>query len=88
MRFPLSTLTLLPSLALAGQLKSRSPYVVKGDHPVPARWQRVDRAPAAHPIELRIGLKASQFDELERHLYEGESRAPPLLQPIADHYSL
>ena len=62
---------MLPSLALAGQIKARSPYVVKGDHPVPSRWQRVDRAPADHPIELRIGVKSSQFEELERQLYEG-----------------
>ena len=71
MKLSLTALALLPSLALAGQVKSRSPYVVKGDHPVPPRWERVDRAPAAHPIELRIGLKSSQFDELERQLYQG-----------------
>ena len=72
MRFILAALALVPSFAFGGQLRSRSPYVVKGDHPVPPRWQRIDRAPAAHPIELRIGLKSSQFDELERQLYEGQ----------------
>ena len=71
MKFSIAALAVLPSLATAGQIKSRSPYAVKGEHPVPPRWQRIDRAPAAHPIELRIGLKSSQFDELERHLYEG-----------------
>ncbi|KAA6413001.1 MAG: tripeptidyl peptidase [Lasallia pustulata] len=33
-------------------------------------WTRVGPAPADHRINLQIGLKQSQFDELERHLYE------------------
>lgn len=73
MRFLFGALAFVPSLAFGVQLKSRSPYVVKGDHPVPPRWQRIDRAPAAHPIELRIGLESSKFDELERQLYEGQN---------------
>ena len=73
MKVSLTALAILPAVAIAGQIKSRSPYVVKGEHPVPRRWQRLDRAPATHPIELRIGLKSSQFDELERHLYEGQT---------------
>ena len=49
----------------------RSTYAVKDRHYVPSRWSKVQRAPADHLINLQIGLKQSQFDELERHLYEG-----------------
>ncbi|RMZ85597.1 hypothetical protein DV737_g663, partial [Chaetothyriales sp. CBS 132003] len=51
-------------------VQPRSPYVVKGSHPVPPRWERVDRADPDHSIELRIGLTQSDFEELERQLYE------------------
>lgn len=32
----------------------------------------MDRADPDHPIELRIGLKQSEFNELERQLYESK----------------
>ena len=60
----------------ASPLKARSPYAVKDSHHVPARWYRLDRAPADHMINLQISLKQSQFSELERHLYEGEDIHP------------
>jgi tripeptidyl-peptidase I len=68
----LSCLAALVAPSLAATIKSRSPYAVKGSHPVPPRWERVDRAHPDHPIELRIGLKQSQFDELERQLYQSK----------------
>jgi tripeptidyl-peptidase I len=58
------------------QVKSRSPYVVKDSHYVPRKWTQKGAAPAEHTIRLSIGLKQSQFDELERHLYESEVPQP------------
>lgn len=58
-------------LAAASPLRNRSPYAVKETHPVPPRWSRVAAAPPEHVIDLQIGLTQGQFDELERHLYEG-----------------
>ena len=49
----------------------RSSYAVKEVHHVPAKWSRVSSAPADHILNVQIALKQSQFDELERHLYEG-----------------
>ena len=63
--------TLLTS-SLASVIESRSPYAVKGSHPVPPRWERIDRADPDQLIELRIGLKQSEFEELERQLYESK----------------
>ena len=55
-------------------VRSRSGYAVKDSHHVPRKWARIGEAPANHVIHLEIALKQSQFDELERHLYEGEPR--------------
>ena len=52
-------------------IRSRTPYAVKDTHRVPRRWTAVGPAPADHLIRLQIGLKQGQFNELERHLYEG-----------------
>lgn len=61
---------LFAALATASPVR-RSDYAVKETHPVPQKWSKVGPAPADHVIKLQIGLKQSQFDELERHLYEG-----------------
>jgi tripeptidyl-peptidase-1 len=58
--------------AVASPLKARTPYAVKEAHPVPRTWKAVSRAPGAHMLHMQIGLKQERFDELERHLYEGE----------------
>ncbi|OTA61978.1 tripeptidyl-peptidase 1 precursor [Hypoxylon sp. EC38] len=55
---------------LANPVGSRTPYRVKDSHHVPRGWRRVRRAPADHVIDLQIGVKQSNFAELERHLYE------------------
>jgi tripeptidyl-peptidase-1 len=34
---------------------------------------KMGRAPADRMMNLQIGVKQSQFDDLERHLYEGGS---------------
>jgi tripeptidyl-peptidase I len=59
--------------ALCSPLNSRASYAVKETHRVPRRWNVVGRATGHETINLQIGLKQSQFDELERHLYEGQS---------------
>lgn len=62
----------LAGLVLSSPLRTRSPYVVKEVHYPPNKWTRIGPAPADHIVNLQIGLKQSQFDELERHLHEGE----------------
>jgi tripeptidyl-peptidase-1 len=52
-------------------IRARTPYEVKETHLVPRKWKQLDRAPADHLIDLQIGVKQSNFAELERHLYEG-----------------
>ena len=67
---------LLPLLATAASVR-RADYSVKSEHPVPAKWQQLDRAPADHRLDLRIGLKQSNFEALERELYEVSSPSHP-----------
>jgi len=64
----LAALALLELLTLC--VLASSPYAVKETHPVPQKWARVGPAPHNQHIDLQIGLRQSQFDELERHLYE------------------
>lgn len=69
--------TTLLSLAVAIQavlgspIRARTPYAVKETHNVPRKWHNRGRASGSNTIHLQIGLKQGQFDELERHLYEG-----------------
>ena len=53
-------------------LTEQSAFAVFETHPVPRSWKRVGDAPKNGIISLQIGLKQGSFDELERHLYEGE----------------
>ena len=72
--FALTTLVsiLVTAQAVVGSpIRSRTPYVVKETHFVPRKWRQVGEAADGSIISLNIGLKQSQFDELERHLYEG-----------------
>jgi tripeptidyl-peptidase-1 len=50
---------------------ARSTYAVKETHYVPRRWTQKGRAPKDQMLALQIGIKQGNFDELERHLYEG-----------------
>lgn len=59
------------SAAALNKLNGRSNYAQKDLHYVPRQWERVADAEPDHVIDLSIGLKQSNFDELERHLYEG-----------------
>ena len=63
----------LTTSVLSSPVRVRSPYVVKDKHHVPNRWSNIGAAPADKFINLHIGLRQSQFNELERHLYEGTS---------------
>lgn len=65
------------SIALAAQAVFGSPvhkragYAVKETHYVPLKWTKVGKAADDFMIHLNIGLKQGNFDELDRHLYEG-----------------
>lgn len=61
---------------LGSPIRARTPYRIKETHFVPRKWIQRGRAPASHVIHLQIGLKQGQFDELERHLYEGITETP------------
>jgi len=63
---------LFAGIVASTPLRARSPYVVKETHFPPRKWKNIGPAPADHVVNLQIGLKQSQFDELERHLHEGE----------------
>lgn len=56
---------------LSSPLQKRAGYAVKETHFVPQKWSKVGKAAEDFTIHLNIGLKQSNFDELERHLYEG-----------------
>lgn len=70
-RTALLTLSIAANIVFGSPVKTRSTYAVKETHNVPSKWSRVGPAPRDHLINLSIGLRQSQFDELERHLYEG-----------------
>lgn len=70
-RSALLALLVAAGTTVASPLQVRSPYAVKDTHFVPKKWSKVGPAPSGHTIHLSIGLKQSQFSELERHLYEG-----------------
>lgn len=60
------------SLVHSTPILGRPSYAVKDSHHVPRKWSRVSEAPSDHVVKLEIALKQSQFDELERQLYEGK----------------
>ena len=60
----------------ASPLRTRSLYVLKDNHPVPSGWESIARVPGQEFIHLQLGLKHSQFDALERHLYQGKAFLP------------
>jgi tripeptidyl-peptidase-1 len=63
--------------ALGTPIRARTPYSVKETHSVPSKWTPTGRADGSHKLHLQIGLKQGNFEELERHLYEGM----PVLTP-------
>lgn len=67
------TVAVAVNAVLGSPVLSRTSYAVKETHRVPRKWTKMGRAPADRMLNLQIGVKQSQFDELERHLYEGKS---------------
>lgn len=57
---------------LASPIRARSPYLVKETHNAPHGWTKQDRANGDRIIQLQIGLKQGNWDELEKQLYEGK----------------
>ncbi|KAK0130194.1 hypothetical protein ONS96_000717 [Cadophora gregata f. sp. sojae] len=68
----LATLNVLMALVICtGTVNGKRPqYLLKERHYVPSAWSRVGPAPADHLIQLQIGLRQSQFSELEKQLYQ------------------
>ncbi|KAI2633346.1 tripeptidyl-peptidase 1 precursor [Xylaria nigripes] len=56
---------------------TRSDYSVKDSHIVPRGWTKIARAPSDHVMQIQIGLKQSNFAELEKQLYEVSDPAHP-----------
>ncbi|CAK1359777.1 unnamed protein product [Cercospora beticola] len=55
---------------LAAPLQDRSDYAVHNSHFVPPGWQKIGKPSPDHSVSLRIGLKQSAFEQLEKELYE------------------
>jgi hypothetical protein len=64
-------LLLSAASVLGSPVRVRSPYAVKDTHRVPMKWTQIGVPSADHMVRLTIGLKQTRFDELERHLQEG-----------------
>jgi hypothetical protein len=69
------SLLLSAATILGSPLRARSAYSVKDTYRVPSRWTKIGVPSANHMVRLTIGLKQSRFDELERHLNEGNWHA-------------
>lgn len=67
----LLTLAIAAEAVVGTPIQSRTSYAVKEKHWVPKRWTKMGRAPADRMLNLQIGVKQSNFGELERHLNEG-----------------
>lgn len=68
------SLALLAAGAAASPVQHhQSSYAVKEAHHVPQQWTRIGDAPSNHLINLQIGLKQGQFEDLEQHLWEGKT---------------
>ena len=72
--FSVSDVLMALLLVCAGTALGREGYVVKERHHVPRQWRRIGEAPGGHLIQLQIGLMQGDFEELERHLFEGTFR--------------
>jgi tripeptidyl-peptidase-1 len=78
------------SIAVAAQavlgtpIRARTAYSVKETHAIPRRWAETGPAPGNHMLQMQIGLKQSNFDQLERHLYEGLPSCSRYLSDISN----
>lgn len=69
----LLTVAVAAQAVLGSPIQARTAYALKETHNVPYSWRQLERAPREQMLHLKIGVKQSKFDELERHLYEGRS---------------
>ncbi len=69
----LLTLLLCFDVAFSFHLHSRHTYLLKGTHEVAIAWSRGGSAHPEFLLTLQIEPRQSQFDKLERQLYEGWS---------------
>lgn len=67
----LLTVAVVAQSIVATPIKARTAYAVRETHNVPRRWTKASRAEPKQMLSLQIGVKQSNFAELERHLYEG-----------------
>lgn len=58
---------------------NRRSYLVKETHHAPRQWEKIERAPATHVIDLHIGVRQGKFEELEKRLFEGNQPFAPQL---------
>lgn len=61
------------ALGIAAATPLQTRYAVKETFKVPREFRKVANAPARHLIRLNVALKQSQFEDLERSLYESSS---------------
>jgi len=69
-----TTILIAAQAAFSSPVRIRSPYAVKESHYVPNKWTNLGFPDPEHRINLQIGLKQGNFDELEKHLWEGISK--------------
>jgi tripeptidyl-peptidase I len=58
--------------AFASPIRARTPYAVKEKHYAPREWTKLERSSGNNLVQLQIGLKQGKFDDLVKHLNEGE----------------
>ena len=51
-------------------------HAVKESHKVPSQWTRINVPLPQHVINLHIGLKQNRYEDLEKHLVEGNYDHP------------
>lgn len=67
----LGSIAFLALLAASVVEGKRADYALKERHFVPKKWDRVGSAPAEHVLNIQIGLKQGNFEQLEKLLFEG-----------------
>jgi len=66
----LLTVAVVAQSVIGTPIQVRTAYAVKETHNVPRKWTKAGRAAPGKMLNLQIGVKQSNFGELERHLYE------------------
>ena len=77
----LLTLALVIEAALGSPVR-RAGYALKERSRIPRQWTESGPAPPEGRMVFSVGLKQSNFDELERQLYEGKHFASALTATV------